>query len=153
VSIRRCCTYMFIGLMAAVDSRRQRQGRWSRERPRPDRIRLQHRSVSFLCHVHGSRSSLLFGDQGKISSARRLLDIETLAEPHSHHVLQRFGFIFVPIMITFFGTITLVTAWLNNRASFFAIRCLLGLGEAATMPGLAYLLSRVSSSCWYYCDR
>jgi MFS family permease len=47
-------------------------------------------------------------------------------------------------MILFFGIVTLVTAWLTSRASFFAIRCLLGLGEAATMPGLAYLLSRVS---------
>lgn len=47
-------------------------------------------------------------------------------------------------MIIFFGVITLATTWLTNRAGFFAIRCLLGLGEAATMPGLAYLLSRVS---------
>lgn len=52
-------------------------------------------------------------------------------------------FSFAPSIFAF-SSITLGTTWVQNKSDFFAVRCLLGVVEAFTMPGLSYMLSRVS---------
>ncbi|ORY25826.1 major facilitator superfamily domain-containing protein [Naematelia encephala] len=63
-------------------------------------------------------------------------------EPFAGLLIKRFGFILVPISIFAFSSITLGTTWIHNKHQFFAVRCLLGMVEAFTMPGLSYMLSR-----------
>ncbi|KAK8858803.1 hypothetical protein IAR55_003033 [Kwoniella newhampshirensis] len=63
-------------------------------------------------------------------------------EPFAGLLIKKYGFILVPISIFAFSSITLGTTWIQNKSQFFAVRCLLGLVEAFTMPGLSYMLSR-----------
>lgn len=46
--------------------------------------------------------------------------------------------------VVVFGIITLGTAFIHNRGSFFAMRSLLGVAESLVFPGNAYMLTRVS---------
>ncbi|ESK95234.1 mfs transporter [Moniliophthora roreri MCA 2997] len=74
-------------------------------------------------------------------------------------LIKRVGFIVVPISsavfflsidkrlmayssILMFGLVTLGTAFIDGRGGFYATRVLLGLTEAASMPGISYLLTR-----------
>lgn len=56
--------------------------------------------------------------------------------------VKRIGFIMLPLSCISFGAVTLGTAFIQNKASFFAMRVLLGLTESFQFPGLAYVISR-----------
>jgi MFS family permease len=73
-------------------------------------------------------------------------------------LVKRIGFWLVPVFVIAFGLVTIVrrsfadarwladtlqgTAFIQNRAGWFIVRFLLGVGEAVIMPGNLYLLSR-----------
>ncbi|WVQ78505.1 hypothetical protein IAT38_000591 [Cryptococcus sp. DSM 104549] len=65
-----------------------------------------------------------------------------VCEPFAGLLIKRYGFILVPISILGFSSITLGTTWIQTKGHFFLVRCLLGVVEAFTMPGLSYMLSR-----------
>lgn len=56
--------------------------------------------------------------------------------------VKKFGFWIVPAATLSFGVVTLATAFIHNRGSFFVMRVLLGFTESFTMPGCAYMLTR-----------
>lgn len=56
--------------------------------------------------------------------------------------VKKFGNLVLPISCISFGLVTLCTAFIHNRASFFVIRLLLGLTESFQFPGLSYVVSR-----------
>lgn len=65
-------------------------------------------------------------------------------------LVRKYGFIWIPISVVTFGLLTLGTAFIHNRGSFFAMRSLLGVAESLVFPGNAYLLTRVSFSFLFY---
>jgi len=56
--------------------------------------------------------------------------------------VKKLGFIMLPISCIAFGAVTIGTAFIHNRASFYAVRILLGLTESFQFPGLSYVVSR-----------
>lgn len=56
--------------------------------------------------------------------------------------VKKIGFIMLPLSCILFGAVTLGTAFIHNKASFFAMRVLLGLTESFQFPGLTYVISR-----------
>lgn len=56
--------------------------------------------------------------------------------------VKRFGFILIPLSVVGFGTVTLFTAFIENRAGFYVTRFFLGVTESISLPGLSYLLNR-----------
>ncbi|KAF5369276.1 hypothetical protein D9758_002617 [Tetrapyrgos nigripes] len=57
-------------------------------------------------------------------------------------LVKRFGFWLVPVSVFCFGIVTVATAFIHNRAGFYATRIMLGLAESFAMPGISYLLTR-----------
>ena len=57
-------------------------------------------------------------------------------------LVKKFGFRLVPISVVGFGLVTLCSAWMENKAGFYATRIFLGISEAVGMPGITYLLTR-----------
>ena len=57
-------------------------------------------------------------------------------------LVKRYGFVLVPISVVAFGLVTLVQAWMVDRAGFFVARVFLGISESLLMPGISYLLTR-----------
>jgi MFS family permease len=56
--------------------------------------------------------------------------------------IKKFGNLVLPISCIAFGIVTLCTAFIQNQASFFVIRLLLGITESFQFPGLSYVVSR-----------
>ncbi|KAI5832433.1 MFS general substrate transporter [Schizophyllum commune Tattone D] len=57
-------------------------------------------------------------------------------------LIKRVGFHLVPISIIAFGAVTIASAFIHNKAGFYATRVFLGISEAVCYPGISYLLSR-----------
>ncbi|KAK7469056.1 hypothetical protein VKT23_003549 [Stygiomarasmius scandens] len=57
-------------------------------------------------------------------------------------LVKKFGFWLVPVSVFIFGTVTMATAFIHNRAGFYVTRIMLGLAESVAMPGISYLLTR-----------
>lgn len=55
--------------------------------------------------------------------------------------VKKFGFIVLPLSVISFGAVTIGTAFVDNKAAFYAIRLLLGLTESFQFPGLSYVVS------------
>lgn len=54
---------------------------------------------------------------------------------------------YLPLMTVAFGVLSMCTAWATSFGSMIAVRMLLGVSEAAMLPGIAYYMSR-----WYRKD-
>ncbi len=60
----------------------------------------------------------------------------------SNLVLARLGgATWLPILMVVWGTASAMTAWVTTSMQFYAVRFLLGIGEAGLLPGLLYLMT------------
>ncbi|THV05187.1 MFS general substrate transporter [Dendrothele bispora CBS 962.96] len=57
-------------------------------------------------------------------------------------LVKRFGFWIIPVSVFSFGIVTMASAFIHNRAGFYATRIALGLTESFALPGINYLLTR-----------
>ncbi|KDQ51940.1 hypothetical protein JAAARDRAFT_198604 [Jaapia argillacea MUCL 33604] len=64
------------------------------------------------------------------------------AEIPSNLALKHFGSIWLAILVTSFGAVSIGSAFVQNKGGLIATRIILGIAEGGTLSGLAYILSR-----------
>lgn len=92
--------------------------------------------------VAGIEADLGLGTYGFNIGACLYYGIYFFADIPASLCVKKFGFLVLPLSCIAFGIVTLCTAFIHNRGSFFAIRLLLGLAESFQFPGLSYVVSR-----------
>jgi MFS family permease len=92
--------------------------------------------------VAGMETDLGLGAYGFNIGACLYYAIYFLVDLPASLSVKRYGNLILPISCIAFGLITLCTAFIQNQASFFVIRLLLGITESFQVPGLSYVISR-----------
>lgn len=66
----------------------------------------------------------------------------------SNLALKQFGSIWLGFLIIAFGVVAISTAFIKDFAGLIVTRIFLGIAEGGLLPGLIYVMSRVSRQCY-----